>query len=253
MRIQVLASGSKGNCTYIESNTTKVLIDAGINYTRIKKELDKINVDLLSLDGILISHTHSDHINGLASVIKKIDTQVFVKEELCQELKKIIPERNIEIIDGNFTIGDLDIELITASHDVPAYGFIINDSEKSIVYLTDTGYINRRYFELTKNKDVYIIESNHDEKMLMEGPYPYILKQRVISDKGHLSNRYTGKYLNKTIGDNTKYIVLAHISENNNDPELALNQIKEELIDNPFNKENIIIAKQYEETELIEI
>lgn len=253
MRIQVLASGSKGNCTYIESNTTKVLIDAGINYTRIKKELDKINVDLLSLDGILISHTHSDHINGLSSVIKKIDTHVFIKDELKSEIKKIIPERNIETIDDNFILGDFNIKLITASHDVPAFGFIINDNKNSVVYLTDTGYINRKYFELTKNKNVYIIESNHDEKMLMEGPYPYILKQRVISDKGHLSNKYTGKYLNKTIGDQTKYIILAHISENNNDPELALNQVKEELDDNPFNKKNIIIAKQYEETELIEV
>lgn len=253
MRIQVLASGSKGNCTYIESHNTKILIDAGINYTRIKKELDKINVDLLSLDGILISHTHSDHINGLSSILKKIDVQVFIKEELKTELKKIIPERNIEIIEESFTISDLDIEIITASHDVPAFGFIVNDEKNSIVYLTDTGYINRKYFELTKNKDVYIIESNHDEKMLMEGSYPYILKQRVISDKGHLSNRYTGRYLNKTIGDKTKYIILAHLSENNNDPDLALSQVKEELEDNPFNKDNIIIAKQYEETELVEI
>lgn len=253
MRIQVLASGSKGNCTYIESHNTKILIDAGINYTRIKKELDKINVDLLSLDGILISHTHSDHINGLSSILKKIDVQVFIKEELKTELKKIIPERNIEIIEESFTISDLDIEIINASHDVPAFGFIVNDEKNSIVYLTDTGYINRKYFELTKNKDVYIIESNHDEKMLMEGSYPYILKQRVISDKGHLSNRYTGRYLNKTIGDKTKYIILAHLSENNNDPDLALRQVKEELEDNPFNKDNIIIAKQYEETELVEI
>lgn len=253
MRIQVLASGSKGNCTYIETKDTKILIDAGINHNRVKKELEKINVDISSLDGILISHVHHDHIGGLSSIIKKTDIQVFIKEELYNDIKKIIPLQNIELIDNNFNIKDLNINLINASHDVPAYGFIIDDGINSLVYLTDTGYINRKYFDLTKNKTVYIIESNHDEKMLMEGKYPYVLKQRVISDKGHLSNRYTGRYLNKTIGDNTKYIILAHLSENNNTPELALKQVKEELENNNFDLEKIIIAKQYEETEMVEV
>ena len=134
---------------------------------------------------------------------------------------------------------------------MPAYGFIIGDSENRVLYLTDTGYINRKYFKQSENLDAYIIESNHDEKMLMEGPYPYILKQRVISDKGHLSNKYTGRYLNKTIGERTKYIVLAHLSENNNTPELALEQVTEEIKDKYNNR--IIIAKQHEETEMVEI
>ncbi|MBR4671716.1 MAG: MBL fold metallo-hydrolase [Bacilli bacterium] len=252
MRIQILASGSKGNSTFIESNNTRILIDAGINYTRIKKSLEKINVDLNTLDGIIITHTHSDHIGGLASVIKKIDIPVFIKEDLKDDIKKIIPESNIVVIDGDeFCIKGLDIEIINASHDVPAYGFIIGDSENRVLYLTDTGYINRKYFKQSENLDAYIIESNHDEKMLMEGPYPYILKQRVISDKGHLSNKYTGRYLNKTIGERTKYIVLAHLSENNNTPELALEQVTEEIKDKYNNR--IIIAKQHEETEMVEI
>lgn len=253
MRIQVLASGSKGNCTYVETNNAKILIDVGINCLRIKKELAKIDVNVEELDGILISHTHSDHISGLSSIIKKLDIQVFITEKLYDNIKKIVPPDNIEVIDDKFNINDLSIDLINASHDVPAFGFILDDGENSLVYLTDTGYINRKYFELTKNKTVYIIESNHDEKMLMEGRYPYILKQRVISDKGHLSNRYTGKYLNKTIGDNTKYIILAHLSENNNTPELAFEQVKEELEGNSFDIHNLIVAKQYEETEMVEV
>ena len=254
MRIQVLASGSKGNCTFIESNNTRILIDAGINITRIKKGLEKINVDINTIDGIIITHTHTDHIGGLSSVVKKIGVPVFIREELLKEIKKIVPEENIVIVEDNFLINDFDIELINASHDVPAFGFIISDGKKKILYLTDTGYINRKYYPKLKDLDAYIIESNHDEKMLMEGPYPYILKQRVISDKGHLSNRYTGKCLNKSIGDKTKYIILAHLSENNNTPELALEQVKDELKDNEFfSKSKIVIAKQHEETEMVEI
>ena len=253
MKIQVLASGSKGNCTYIETANTKILIDCGISFLRIKNELEKINVKIESLNGILISHIHNDHISGLASLIKKINIPVYIHEDLYLEIKKIIPIENIKIINSDFLINDINIKLITASHDVPAFGFIMDDGINSAVYLTDTGYINRKYYELTKNKTIYIIESNHDEKMLMEGSYPYILKQRVLSDKGHLSNRYTGSYLNKTIGKNTKYIILAHLSENNNTPELALEQVKEQLSDIEFDYEKIIVAKQYEETEMVEV
>ena len=253
MKIKVIASGSKGNSTFIESGNTRILIDVGINFSRIKSTLDDINVDSNTLDGIIISHTHSDHIGGLSSVIKKINVPVFIKEELYSEIKKLIPKDNIVIIeDQNITIGDLDIDIINASHDVPAFGFIISDSKRKILYLTDTGYINRKYYSKLENLDAYIIESNHDEKMLMEGPYPYILKQRVISDKGHLSNRYTGRFLDKSIGTNTKCIVLAHISENNNTEELALEQVKDELKTCNY-KNKIVIAKQHIDTEMVEI
>ena len=253
MIIKVLASGSKGNSTYVESKNTKILIDVGINYTRIKNELEKINVSPSSLDAIIITHTHSDHIGGLASLVKKLNVQVFIKEDLYEEIKKIVPDERITLIeDQKLVINDFDIEIINASHDVPAYGFVISDGKKSILYLTDTGYINRKYNDKLSNLDAYIIESNHDEKMVMEGPYPYILKQRVLSDKGHLSNRYTGRFLNKAIGDKTKYIVLAHLSENNNTEELAVEQVLDELKNNK-NKFKIITAKQHTETETVEL
>lgn len=253
MKIKVLASGSKGNSTLIESKGTRLLIDVGVNYSRIKNSLDSLNIDPNTIDGIIISHTHSDHIGGLSSLIKKINVPVFIKEELYNDIKKIIPKDNIVIIeDQSVTINSLDIEIINASHDVPAFGFIISDGEKKILYLTDTGYINRKYYKKLENLDAYIIESNHDEKMLMEGPYPYILKQRVISDTGHLSNKYTGRFLDKTIGNNTKYVILAHLSENNNTEDLALEQVQFELRDNP-NKMSILIAKQHIETEMVEI
>jgi len=106
---------------------------------------------------------------------------------------------------------------------------------------------------VTSNKDIYVIESNHDEEMLMNGPYPFHLKQRVIGDRGHLSNRYTGKYLTRVIGDNTKFILLAHISENNNTYDLALQQVKEEMMESKFDLNNIIVTHQNEETQMIEV
>ena len=151
------------------------------------------------------------------------------------------------------SIDDVNISLIETSHDVISYGFLLEHKNNSMVYITDTGYINKKHYSITNNKDIYVIEANHDEEMLMNGPYPYHLKQRVIGDKGHLSNRYTGKYLAKVIGNNTKFIFLAHISENNNTYDLALKEIKDELMDTEFDLNNIIVAHQNEETEMIEV
>ena len=133
---------------------------------------------------------------------------------------------------------------------IGSIGFIINHNNKSLVYVTDTGYINRKYLNRMVGKDAYIIESNHDEVMLMDGPYPRFLKERVISDKGHLSNKTTAKYLKKIIGSNTKNIILAHLSEKNNTEELALEAMQEEELDK---QAKIIIARQNEESDFIEV
>ena len=253
MIIKILASGSKGNSTYIKCGQTKILVDVGISLIQIEKGLREIDEKIDNIEGILISHTHSDHIKGLASIIKKANLKVYITVELLKEIRKIVPLENIVIIRDNYNINDTKIILINTSHDVESYGFLIEYKNKSLVYITDTGYINRKNYSLTNNKDIYIIEANHDEEMLLNGPYPYILKQRVISDTGHLSNRYTGKYLSNAIGDKTKYIVLAHISENNNTKELALSQVIEELKETNFNTDNIIAAEQYETTMKIEV
>ena len=170
----------------------------------------------------------------------------------CRAVSKKIPLDNIFIYENPFEIGDLKINIIRISHDVEGVGFIIEHRNHSLVYITDTGYINRRYLPLMTNKDVYIIESNHDEKMLMEGPYPYILKQRVISDKGHLSNNTVAEYLLEITGTNTKKIVLAHISEKNNTEELAISTTKNLLEEHGIYKD-IVVARQYESLEEIEV
>lgn len=252
MKVKVLASGSKGNCTLIRTNNLNILIDIGITYQQLATELETINLNPKDLLAILITHTHSDHIKGLASLVKKTNIKVYVLEEMVEELSKKIPLDNLFIYEEPLEIEELKINLIKISHDVEGVGFIINHNTKSLVYITDTGYINRKYLPLMKNKNMYIIESNHDEEMLMEGPYPYILKQRVISDKGHLSNKTTADYLLEIVGEKTKHIILAHISENNNTEELALNTTKNLLEENGIYK-NIIIAKQYESLDEIEV
>ena len=252
MRVKVLASGSKGNSTLVRTNNIKLLIDIGVNYQYLCSELDKINITPKEIDAILITHTHSDHIKGLASLVKKTNLKVYILREMYEEIIKKVPSENIRFYEEPLYLEDLKINFIRISHDVDGVGFIMEDKTSSLVYITDTGYINEKYLPLMKNKTLYVIESNHDEEMVMEGPYPYILKQRVLSDHGHLSNNTTAEYLSKIVGRNTKKIVLAHISENNNTPELALKTTKDVLDKNNIHKE-IIIAKQYESLEEIEV
>ncbi len=252
MKVKVIASGSKGNCTLIQTDKIKILIDMGIGYQQLASELEKINLEPQTIDAILITHTHSDHIKGLPSLVKKTNLKVYMLEEMEPELVKKIPENNLHLYTNPLILEDLTINLIRISHDVEGVGFVIEHNNHSLVYLTDTGYINRKYIPLMKNRDLYIIESNHDEEMVMEGPYPYILKQRVISDKGHLSNHATAEYLLETVGNNTKQIILAHISENNNTEELALNTTKDLLAENNIYKP-ITLAKQYEPLDEIEV
>ena len=252
MKVKILASGSKGNSTLIRTNDIKVLIDVGVNYQYLCSELDKINITPKDIDYVLITHTHSDHIKGLASLVKKTNVKIYISKEMYEEVSKKIPSQNILLYEEPLFLEDLKIDFIKISHDVDGVGFIIEDKTSSLVYVTDTGYINEKYFDKMKNKNLYIIESNHDEEMVMEGPYPYILKQRVLSDHGHLSNYTTAEYLTKIVGNKTKKIILAHISENNNTPELALETAKTVLEKNNIHKE-IDVAKQYESLDEIEV
>lgn len=249
MKIKVIASGSKGNCTILLCGKTRIIIDMGISYITLKKRLEEDSLSFEDFSGILITHNHNDHVKGLKTLMNKTNIKVYIKEEMLEGLQGLVPEERCEFIDDTFNINDLNIELIHTSHDAPySVGFIFNYKEKSLVYVTDTGYINRRYLNKMINKNVYIIESNHDEIMLMDGPYPRFLKERVISDIGHLSNETTKKYLNKLIGNKTKTVVLAHLSETNNTKEKVLETMK-----NIEDKVEIIIADQYEPTKMIEV
>lgn len=251
MKVQTIASGSKGNCTIVLCNDTNLIIDMGISYLTLKNSLEENSLSFDNFNGILITHCHKDHTKGLSSLIKKTNIPVYIPEKMYDSIKEYVPYPRCIIIDDEFYINDIKINLLHTSHDAPcSVGFIIRNNDKSLVYITDTGYINRKILNNIVGKDCYIIESNHDEVMLMDGPYPRFLKERVISDKGHLSNITTAKYLKKIVGKNTKNIILAHRSETNNTEEKILEAIDNVELDKNI---NIYIARQNEEGPLIEV
>lgn len=250
----VLSSGSKGNSTFIATSSSKILIDIGRTSLYIEKKLKEINVDPNEINAILITHTHVDHISGLRVFIKKYNPIVYLTQNMYDELSSQFSINNYHIIDGDFKFNDLDIKVLKTSHDAPdSNGYIVENDNKSVVYITDTGYINYKYKNSLFNKDVYIIESNHDIDMLMNGSYPYNIKQRILGDRGHLSNVQCSKYLSEFIGNNTKFIILAHLSEENNTYQIAKDTLINKLEDENKMIDNIFIATQEDRTELITI
>ena len=243
MKITILSSGSKGNSTLIETNNHNILIDAGLPLKNLEKRLTK---KLPPIDILIITHCHSDHTKGLKSIIKEHSPIIYTLENVLNDIisyDKINHEKQINLTD---TI----INLFELSHDVPCLGINIKYNNKELVYITDTGYIKNKLLKEYQNKDVYIIESNYEEEMLLNGSYPFYLKQRIRSDKGHLSNNDTCRYLKTLIGENTKYICLAHLSEENNNPDIVESKVIEALNTTKNNIEKVIICSQTEIKEI---
>lgn len=250
MKVVVLSSGSKGNTTYIECGKTKILIDMGNTCKYVVNKLKGIGIEAEQIDAIFITHTHVDHIKGLKVFLKKFGTKVYFTKKMQDELDYV---DNYAFIDNDeISFGDLNFHIVKTSHDVvDSVGYVIEGDNRSIVYITDTGYINQKYFPMLENREVYILESNHDIEMLNNGPYSFQLRQRILGDKGHLSNYDCSRYLSSFIGAKTKYIVLAHLSEENNTATKAYQTLIERLEKNQQHVDNILIAKQDEETEEI--
>jgi len=253
MKACVLSSGSKGNCTYVETKNHKILIDIGTSSLYVEKSLKSIGVNPEDIDIVLVTHAHIDHVTGIKVFSKKYNPLVYISEKILKEsnikIENISSEEEINID------SDIKIKSIRLSHDVDDIkGYVIEEDGTSMVYITDTGYINESNFDYIKNKNLYVFESNHDVEKLMNNPkYPHHTKIRILSDKGHLSNKDSAYYLSRLIGDNTKYVILAHISEQNNTEDLALETLKETLDRKNIDFNNIMIARQNEMTEIIEL
>lgn len=232
MKIVVLGSGSKGNCVYIDLGDKKILIDVGFSCNKIRERLSSIDVDIKDIDAVLITHDHTDHTYGLKVLLNRVKPLLYITPEVEKVVLNTKYENSVYLTEKMY-LGKSTITLIPTSHDAAtSNGYLIENGNESLVYITDTGYINHRYLKLISNKNYYIFESNHDTEMLKKGPYPEYLQQRILSDYGHLSNELSAGYLSRIIGPDTKKVVLAHLSETNNDPKLALKTVNNILKEN---------------------
>ena len=252
MKITILGSGSKGNSTFIDLGHTRILIDVGFSYKQIKQKLDEIGVDAKTIDALLITHDHTDHTYGLKVFLKNVKPLLYTTPEIEKSILGTIYENTI-YLNAEQNLNGIKITTIPTSHDaLTSNGYLIEYEQESLVYITDTGYINQRYLKLIKNKTYYIFESNHDPEMLIKGPYPKYLQDRILSDKGHLSNELAAGYLSRIIGPDTKQVILAHLSESNNTPEVALKTVNKILKENLVNFQITICASQHTLTEVKE-
>lgn len=254
MKVSVLSSGSKGNVTFLETNSKRFLLDAGRNYKYINDALKSIDVDIKSIDYVIISHDHSDHISALKTLIAKTGATVILSQKLLYQIEELNDYPHILVCEDELMIDDIKITSFKSSHDaIDSRNFVIEENDTRLGYITDTGYINTKNFKYLKNLDIYLFESNHDIELLQHGPYPAWLKKRVLSDDGHLSNKAAAFYLTKLIGDKTKEIILIHLSETNNLEDIALETINNTFMEYGIDFHNIICARQNEVTKVIEV
>ncbi len=254
MKTCVLASGSEGNVTYVQTANHHILLDVGTTVKYIKEKLSELSVAIEDIDYILITHVHDDHIKALKNFIKKYTPTICVSPQMFSELEVLKDYEKVLLYGDEIKLDDVDINIIKTSHDTSdARSFILTSNDRSLVYLTDTGYINQKYFPLLTDRNVYLFESNHDIEMLLNGPYPKWLKDRVMGPYGHLSNKDSSIYLAKLIGQDTKKIILLHLSHKNNTPEKAMNTIHEIFTEYEVTFESICCAEQKNKSEMIDV
>lgn len=238
MKLCSLASGSSGNCMYVESQGTKLLIDSGLSGKTVTKALDTIGAIGNEIDGILVTHDHSDHIKGVGILSRKYNIPIYANAATWEEIKdKIgkVEEKNIKYFENQhpFEIKDFFVEPFSIPHDAcDPVGFSLYGNSKKMSIATDLGYIDQSILEKIYGADMLVLEANHDVNMLEVGSYPYFLKRRVLSDEGHLSNESAGNALVKLVEMGLNRVLLAHLSRENNFPELAYQTVYNILYEN---------------------
>lgn len=245
MRFMTIASGSSGNCTFVGSNTTSILIDAGISKKRIEEGLKTADINFNDISGIFVTHEHVDHIRALGVISRSYSIPIYATYDTCQFIKdcKEMGSFDTELlksieVDKKLSIGDIDIEAHTIWHDAQdPVCYTIEIEGKKLSIATDLGDYDDYIVSTLKDSDILHIEANHDIRMLQVGPYPYHLKQRILGKRGHLSNERGGQLIRELLNNHIRHISLGHLSKENNYPELAYETVKLELADNEFTKD----------------
>lgn len=228
-----MASSSSGNCFLVRSNRTYILLDAGISSTAVKKNLEMMDVQFWEMNGVVLTHEHIDHVRGAKAYCNRSSRQSFFATagtiNAIAEKGKPIPEERVAIIEpgDKFTIGDIEVRAFSLSHDArDPVGYSFHRNGKKISVVTDTGKTTETIEEAIRDSDILIIEANHEENILLYGRYPYHVKHRILSDKGHLSNAAAaeciGKFLRSLTSPKVPYVMLAHLSQENNTPQQAM-------------------------------
>ena len=243
-----LYSGSSGNSLFVETEHTKLLIDAGVSSKKIETALDNLQIDPNSIDGILITHEHLDHVRGLGTFAKKFNVPVFVNNKTLDsmpEQKDKLRQNTINnfVVGDNFAINDLIIKSFKIPHDAAnPCGFLISKNDKSIGIATDIGHMTNSIIKELEPSDFVLLESNYEPEVLRYSPYPYNLKLRIAGPNGHLPNEEAGKAISCLLKSNLKQAMLGHLSKENNFPELAYKSVVEELIANNYNENSLSLS-----------
>lgn len=234
MRLEfcTIASGSSGNCTYIGSDHTKILIDAGISGKKIEEGLAELKLTGEAIDALFITHEHADHIKGAGILSRRFDIPVFATAETWAAMEgtlgKIAPSnKRIIYADEVCAVNDICVKPFAIPHDAAEpVGYTIFAGEKKITLATDIGHVTDTIRESIEGSDLLLLEANHDIEMLKRGGYPWHLKQRILGEKGHLSNGAAGELLAEVMSGKMKYVFLGHLSDENNDPHLAYETVE---------------------------
>ena len=249
MRVINLASGSKGNSTLVEHSEYKILVDVGISIRELETRLMRAGGRLEEISAIIVSHDHVDHIKSVAKLSNKYNIPVYASSECFynSNLSQVEDKNKRYVGIENFSVGDIEIEVVDLSHDASrTLGFIFYCDGNKVGLVTDLGYIDELILSKLKGSNLVMIESNYDHEMLMSGPYPLVLKRRISSRMGHLSNFDCARAILELSKRGTEYFMLMHLSETNNSPEIAYNTTMKCLFDEygENSKVRVMIAEQ---------
>ena len=256
-----LYSGSSGNCLYVGTNYTKVLIDCGVSGKKICEGLNSIDASIEEIDAILVTHEHADHIQSLGMISKKYDIPVYANIETWQAMEKQkekIDNKNIFYFtnDEDFILNDLTIHPFSTPHDAAnPCGFNIHNGKRKLSIATDLGHVDNNLINQLENSSFILLESNYDPEILKASRYPFNLKRRIASEIGHLSNETAGKTISYLMKKDLKEVMLGHLSKENNFPELAYQTVADELINSnsDINEISLSVASRNAPSKLINI